>query len=81
MKDEKTVFAVCYAFVRLGEAAGRIPENFQKSHPEIEWREIRHFRSFMIHVYMAVDPLRVLETAKTDLPTLRARLGIILGSR
>lgn len=43
VKDEKTLFAVCYAFVRLGAAAGRIPENFQKSHPEIEWREIGNF--------------------------------------
>lgn len=76
--DEKAVFAVCYGFVRLGEAASQIPEDVRRAHPEVEWGDIRHFRNFMIHVYLSVDPGRLYDTAKTDLPLLAAKLREIL---
>jgi uncharacterized protein with HEPN domain len=77
-RDDKTVFAVCYGFVRLGEAARHIPAEIVDAHPEIEWREIRHFRNFMIHVYLSVDPGRLYDTAKADLPGLAIRLERLL---
>jgi uncharacterized protein with HEPN domain len=46
-RDEKTVFAVCYAFVRLGEAVAHIPPEVMRANPEVEWGQIRHFRNFM----------------------------------
>ena len=76
--DEKTVFAVCYAFVRLGEAVAHIPSEVIEAHPEIEWREVRHFRNFMIHVYIAVDPVRLYDTARADLPLLAPKLRAII---
>jgi uncharacterized protein with HEPN domain len=68
--DERTIFAVCYCFVRLGEAASKIPDEVKLRHPHVEWREMRHFRNFMVHVYLSVDPGKLYETAKTDLPRL-----------
>lgn len=79
-RDEKTVFAVCYAFVRLGEAVGHIPSEVAAANPAIEWRNIRHFRNFMIHVYLAVDPGRLYDTAGTDLPALAAKLRTMITS-
>lgn len=83
--SEQTVFAVCYAFVRLGEAVAHVPEDVVSGHPEVPWRDIRHFRNFMIHVYPAVDPARLFDTAKQDLPPLagmpRAMLGPAADSR
>jgi len=79
INDEKAVFAVCYAFVRLGEAVQHIPTDVTSAHPEIEWGDIRHFRNFMIHVYLAVDPARLFDTAKTDLPPLAAKLRQLAG--
>jgi uncharacterized protein with HEPN domain len=39
----------------VGEAATRIPEPFQASHPEVPWREIIGTRNRLIHGYDAVD--------------------------
>ncbi len=75
---EEKLFAVCYAFVRLGEAVSHVPPAVQESHPEVEWGDIKHFRNFMVHVYPAVDPVRLYDTAKDNLPPLRAKLVAIL---
>lgn len=80
VRDEKTVFAVCYAFVRLGEAVAHVPPEVIVAHPEIEWRDVRHFRNFMIHVYIAVDPARLFDTAKGDLCALSLKLECLLDS-
>lgn len=76
--NEQVVYAVCYAFVRLGEAVGYIPDEIREAHPEIEWRQIRQFRNFMIHVYEQVDPAHLYDTAKTDLPALEQKLQSLL---
>ena len=39
----------------IGEAADRIPAEFQMEHPEIEWAQIIGFRNRLIHGYDAVD--------------------------
>jgi hypothetical protein len=37
VNDEKTVFAVCYAFTRPGEAVEKIPVEVRNLHPKVEW--------------------------------------------
>ena len=34
-RDQKCVFAVCYAYVRLGEAVGKLPESLKRLHPDL----------------------------------------------
>src|SRR5579862_9578002 len=74
IRDDKTAFAVSYAFVRLGEGAGHVPEDVKKANPQVAWKNVRHYRNFMIHVYQAVDPGLVFDTAKADLDPLEAGL-------
>jgi uncharacterized protein with HEPN domain len=78
IRDDKTTFAVSYAFVRLGEGAGHVPEDVKKANPQVEWKQVRHSRNFMIHVYQAVDPGRVYDTAKDDLDRLESGLSELL---
>lgn len=78
LSDLKTVYAVTNAFIRIGEAAGRVPEEIRQRHPEIEWREIRHFRNFMTHVYDAIDASHLWEAAANDLPQLQPKLKAVL---
>lgn len=73
-EDVRTWLAVQMAFVQIGEAASRIPDEVKQANPHIEWTEIRHYRNFLTHVYDAVDPARVLETARVNLPPLRLKL-------
>ena len=44
------VYAVCYAFVRLGEGSGPVPEDVRTRHPEVPWRTVRQYRNQMVHV-------------------------------
>ena len=80
VNDEKTIFAVRAAFITLGEAAGSIPQAFRNTHPGVPWREVRHFRNFMIHVYDRIDPNPLWETLQNDLPALRDAIRAILDS-
>jgi uncharacterized protein with HEPN domain len=49
--DSKTKDAVERNFEIIGEAASRIPDDFKKLHPSVEWRIIKDFRNFIIHEY------------------------------
>lgn len=35
----------------IGEAANRIPEDYQESHPDISWRKVISQRNIVIHEY------------------------------
>lgn len=71
LDDLKTVYAVRAAFITLGEAAGHIPDDLRQRFPDIPWREMRHFRNFMVHVYPQVDPAHLHRTVRENLPPLR----------
>lgn len=76
--DLKTIYAVRAAFITLGEAAGRLPENFRAAHPKIPWKQVRHYRNFMIHVYDRIDTNPMWETASRHVPVLREQIKSLL---
>ncbi len=78
LSDAKTMYAVTNAFMRIGEAARRIPDEVRDAHPKIEWRDIRHFRNFVVHVYDKIDGTHLWEAAVNDLPPLREKLAEVL---
>ncbi len=49
MLDDKTIDAVVRNFEIIGEATGKVPEDFKTGHPEIEWRRMIGFRNRIIH--------------------------------
>ena len=77
-QDEKTAWAVLKALEIIGEAAKNIPPRVRKSYPEIPWREMAGMRDKVSHDYFGVSLLRVFETVKEDLPTLRPALVRVL---
>jgi len=54
-KDRKTQDAVIRNLEIIGEAAGRLPEQIQKSEPEIDWRKITGLRNLLIHEYFGIN--------------------------
>ncbi len=62
--------AVIRRFEIIGEAATRLSGEFRAAHPEVEWRDIRDMRNFLIHVYNAVDMTIVWKTAQENLEPL-----------
>jgi len=70
--------AVIRRFEIIGEAATLLTDEFRALHPEVNWRDIRDMRNFLIHVYDAVDMMIVWKTTQEDLHPLQAAVEKIL---
>jgi uncharacterized protein with HEPN domain len=77
--DSNRLFSL--ALVRLlevlGEAATRVPIEFQQLHPNIPWAEMIGMRNRLIHGYDQVDHDIVWAVVTNDLPALVAALAAI----
>jgi len=72
--DEKTTDAVVRNFEIIGEAAGRLPEDFTDQHSEIEWGKITGLRNRIVHEYFGVDLQIIWQILKKDLPAFKESL-------
>ena len=62
----------------IGEAANRVPEDFQEDHPEIPWAQIIGMRNRLIHGYDDVDLNFLWSVVQDDLPGLIVQLEKLL---
>src|ERR1700761_3681457 len=53
--DIKTKHAVEHNFMIIGEAVSRIPGDFKRKYPNINWRQIKDFRNLIAHDYFGID--------------------------
>jgi len=75
--DEKTTDAVVRNLEIIGEAAGRLPENFTNQHSEIEWVKIIGLRNRIVHEYFGVDLQIIWQILKNDIPAFKRSLSNI----
>ena len=78
LSDELRQSSVLQKLIVFGEAAARLPDDFQSDHAEIEWPDIIGFRNIAVHEYFAIMWEIVWETAITDAPKLRGQISTIL---
>ena len=71
-KDRKTQDAVIRNLEIIGEAAGKLPEQFQKNTPEIDWRKIKELRNMLIHEYFGINLPIVWDIVQNKLDPLKA---------
>lgn len=77
-QDRTLKLALAHLIQVLGEAARRVSNEFQSSHPSIPWEDIIGMRHKIVHDYMAVDEDIVWEVVITDLPSLIQSLECII---
>jgi len=75
--DRRTVDAVSYAIVVIGEAANALKDAGPALAPEIPWADIRGMRNRVTHEYFGVDVKVLWETVREDLPPLLASLRAV----
>jgi uncharacterized protein with HEPN domain len=74
-RDEKTVEAVCFALVVIGEA---VPKDVQANAPQIPWRKMKGMRNIAAHEYFGIDLSTVWQTATVDVLALKPLLQALL---
>ena len=65
--------AIIRYFEIIGEAVSNIDEEFKKTLPDIEWRDMSDFRNFLIHDYMDIDVQIVWRVMTIDIPILNQK--------
>lgn len=68
--DRMRCFAVERALEILGEAAGRVSPEFQRSCTTIPWRQIRGLRNILAHEYGHIEYPSLYRTTREDIPPL-----------
>ena len=76
--DEKTLYAVEYCFIVVGEALGHVPTDVRADHPEVPWREIVGMRNRIAHDDLGVDRDLTWQTVTEEFPAVRPLLQRVL---
>lgn len=63
----------------VGEAAGRVSDDFRKQHLTVPWRQVSDMRNRLIHGYDTVDLDILWDVVQINLPPLIAELEKIVG--
>jgi len=70
------------AFVRsleiIGEATKRVPEDFRRKYPQIEWRAMAGMRDRLIHAYFGIDYDIVWDVVINKAPQLQQDIAEIM---
>jgi uncharacterized protein with HEPN domain len=75
--DSKTIDAVIRNFEIIGEASGRLPDEFKEKYPEIDWFRMRGFRNRIVHDYFGIDYHIVWQIKETVLVEMLKKLKSI----
>jgi uncharacterized protein with HEPN domain len=81
--DLRTMQAVLFNFVILGEASAKLMDDhadFVAQHPAVPWRAIRNMRNRVAHGYFKVDYDVLWTTLTTALPALLSELPAVIAA-
>ena len=70
VSDKRTLQAVVYCLIMIGEAERHISEGVKARRPNVPWHSMRGMRNFLVHEYPWVSPSVIWETATKNLPPL-----------
>jgi len=76
--DRKTCSATLRELEIIGEAGGRVSEEFKNLHQEIDWRTLKDFRNVLAHEYFGVNLDIVWDVVQNKLSKLKCLLEAAL---
>ena len=78
LEDELRQSAVQQKLAVIGEAAARLPAEFQSRHPQVAWRKAVSLRNVTVHEYFSISWDTIWATATQDIPLVRDQVAEIL---
>jgi len=63
----------------IGEATRQISTEFQDMHPDLPWSQMVGIRNRLAHAYFEVNLPIIWDTARVNLPPLKAQVEQLLG--
>ena len=78
--DRKTIRAMLYNLVIIGEAVRTTPPEVEFSNPEIPWSDVHGMRNIVIHEYFQVNLTIIWQTIQDDLILLESSLRQLIDS-
>lgn len=76
--DKKTLNAIAWELMTIGEAARHVPADVEASYSEIPWPQMRGMRNHIVHGYDNIKVQIVWEVVTHDLPPVVPHLERIL---
>jgi uncharacterized protein with HEPN domain len=77
-KNYLVVDAVVRNFTVIGEAAGRLPDEFKIQNPAVDWDRLRGFRNRVVHDYFGIDYQIVWIIIEKSIPELKSSIREII---
>lgn len=77
-KDRLYALAMLKSIEMIGEACSKLSQQFQDSHPEVQWKFIIATRHRLIHGYYDINWDIIWKTIESEIPKLRTQLRNIL---
>ncbi|MDH7499588.1 MAG: DUF86 domain-containing protein [candidate division NC10 bacterium] len=76
--DTKTLKAIVWDLMLIGEATRHVPPEVEEAYPEVPWPQMRGMRSQIVHGYDQIDLEIVWKVVRDELPPLLPMLKRIL---
>ena len=70
IQDPKSIRAVAFEFVTMGEAARSISEEVRKKYPTVPWEKMQGIRNILVHEYFRLDEEILWQSSQEDIPQL-----------
>jgi uncharacterized protein with HEPN domain len=78
LKNKMAIKAVSMNLLLIGENVNLIPLEIKQKHSQIPWARMKSARNFLAHEYPKVEFRDLWETAKCELPPLKALLQEVM---
>jgi predicted nucleotidyltransferase/uncharacterized protein with HEPN domain len=76
--EEDIRLSIIYYLQTISEAARAVPDEFQKRHPEIPWKQFTNYQSYITHYYREIDRDELWRIAHHDLPMIQTSIDIAI---
>lgn len=77
-REETVRLSIIYYLQTISDAANTLAEDFKRHYPDIPWKDLSNFQSFLTHYYSEIDEDALWHIASYELSPLEAQIEAIL---